>query len=84
MTRALVVAAISAILLSTYAELPGHRDCLVWQQRHQNSADRNGRGMMIRLTKRTADRREYSLSITSTLKLEARLAFVSGRSACSR
>jgi hypothetical protein len=33
---------------------------------------------------RTADRRENLLSITSTLKLEAQRAVVSGRSACSR
>jgi hypothetical protein len=33
---------------------------------------------------RTADRREDLLSITSTLKLEAPLALVSGRSAWSR
>jgi hypothetical protein len=33
---------------------------------------------------RTADRREDLLSMTSALKLEAALALVSGRSACSR
>jgi len=33
---------------------------------------------------RTADRREDLLSMTSTVKAEARLALVSGRSACSR
>jgi hypothetical protein len=33
---------------------------------------------------RTADPRENLLSMTSTLKTEARLGFVSGRSACSR
>jgi hypothetical protein len=33
---------------------------------------------------RTADRREDLLSMTSTLNSEARLAAVSGRSACSR
>jgi len=33
---------------------------------------------------RTADRRENLLSMTSTLKPEAQLALVSGRSACSR
>jgi len=33
---------------------------------------------------RTADRREDLLSMTSTLKPEARLALVSGRSALSR
>jgi hypothetical protein len=33
---------------------------------------------------RTADRREDLLSMTSTLNIEAPLAFVSGRSACSR
>jgi hypothetical protein len=33
---------------------------------------------------RTADRREDLLLITSTLKSEAQLALVSGRSACSR
>jgi hypothetical protein len=33
---------------------------------------------------RTADRRERLLSMTSTLKTEAPLALVSGRSACSR
>jgi hypothetical protein len=33
---------------------------------------------------RTADRREDLLSMISTLKLEAQLAFVSGRSAYSR
>jgi hypothetical protein len=34
--------------------------------------------------KRTADRREDSLSMSSTLKTEAQLALVSGRSSCSR
>ena len=33
---------------------------------------------------RTADRREDLLSMTSTLKAEAELALVSGRSACFR
>jgi hypothetical protein len=33
---------------------------------------------------RTADRRENLLSVTSPLELEAKLALVSGRSACSR
>jgi hypothetical protein len=33
---------------------------------------------------RTADRREDLLSMTSTLNVEAQLAVVSGRSACSR
>ncbi len=27
----------------------------MWQQRHQNSVDRNGRGLMIRLTKRWSE-----------------------------
>ena len=58
------------------------RECMVNAVVHGNRY--NSRKKVHLKVERTADRREDSLLLTSTLKTEAQLAVVSARSACSR
>ena len=62
------------------------RDIYEWLLQHKRSGSvrQRPRETPNQAMERTADRREDSISMTSTVKSEAPLALVSGRSACSR